>query len=58
MNSFFFGVTTDINQYPAYALTPEQTTYFDVNRRTVKKYIQDQLKYLIWEFDCNCESLR
>ena len=52
LNSFFFGITTNINQYPAYALTPEEATYFDINRRTVKKYIQDQLKYIIWEVDC------
>ena len=46
-NSFFFGMPKNSDEYlPAYALTKEESTSFEVRRRTVKRYVADQFKIL------------
>ena len=46
VNGFFFGVPNNIQKYPAYALTPSENAIFEIQRRTISKYIKDQLN--IW----------
>ena len=47
VNTFFYGHPIDYDMYqPPYAFRSGEKFFFEINRRNIKKYIQDQINNL------------